>query len=193
MFQLKEHQTITAVMHGPKITIRATCSEEHCERPVRSRGICNAHYKHHSRHGIIEPLPRPTFEERLFSYINVSGVCWEWEGTLASTGYGVIYRGSDNKLVRAHRAVYEALVGPIPKELVCDHLCRNIRCVNPDHIELVTQRENILRGYGPTANNARKTHCDNGHEFVWGNMRITEEGYRICTECRLMHSRNRSA
>lgn len=105
--------------------------------------------------------------------------CWEWPGSKVS-GYGTI--NADGETQRAHRVVYEAVVGPIPDGLVLDHLCRNRCCVNPAHLEPVSFAENVLRGESPPAINARKTACDNGHEFTPENTRIYK-GYRICRIC----------
>lgn len=71
-------------------------------------------------------------------------LCWEWQGTLSYEGYGLLR--IDYKQIRAHRWMYEQKVGPIPEGLHLDHLCRNVRCVNPDHLEPVTPRVNGLRG-----------------------------------------------
>lgn len=82
----------------------------------------------------------------------------------------------------AHRMAYEELVGPIADGLQIDHLCRVRCCVNPAHLEPVTQAENIRRGVSPTAANRRKTHCKHGHEFTTENTRLVPEG-RICRRC----------
>lgn len=71
--------------------------------------------------------------------------CWLWTSVIAPTGYGM-FAGGRGAMVYAHRWAYEATVGPIPDGLVIDHLCRNTRCVNPDHLEAVTQRVNTHRG-----------------------------------------------
>ncbi len=75
--------------------------------------------------------------------------CWFWMGGLSERQYGVIYpsRGTN---VRAHRVAYEMTRGPIPDGLVLDHLCRVHCCVNPDHLEAVTQGENVRRGFRPS-------------------------------------------
>ena len=72
--------------------------------------------------------------------------CWEWAAHRDESGYATF--SVDGKTRRAHRVAYAALVGPIPEGLVCDHLCRVRHCVNPAHIELVSSRENTLRGAG---------------------------------------------
>lgn len=107
--------------------------------------------------------------------------CWPWIGKLNADGYG-LFTGSRRR-VRAHRFAYELLVGPIPDGLVLDHLCRNPCCVNPTHLEPVTIRENVLRGVGPSAKHAVKTHCVNGHPFDSVNTHITAQGWRKCRAC----------
>jgi hypothetical protein len=101
--------------------------------------------------------------------------CWEWTACKIKTGYGRVQMKEGPKL--AHRIIYELLVGPIPEGLTLDHLCRNRSCVNPSHLEPVTMRENCLRGTGPTAINARKTHCIRGHIL------LLKGKQRICKEC----------
>src|SRR5260221_14462809 len=82
--------------------------------------------------------------------------CWEWQGYTNNHGYGQ-FRPTKGDRRFAHRFSYELFRAPIPTGLVIDHLCRNPRCVNPDHLEPVTERENMLRGYSASGNNARKT------------------------------------
>lgn len=121
--------------------------------------------------------------------------CWEWIGGLDSAGYARLYRDG-RTLGRAHRVVYELYRGPIPDGLGLDHLCRIRHCVNPDHLEPVTQRENLLRSplTGPGAN-ARKTHCKRGHEFTPENtLQMPSRGTsRTCRICRNAQHRARYA
>lgn len=93
--------------------------------------------------------------------------CWPWIGAIWSRGYGSVRRAQRSKL--AHRVAYELMVGPIPVGLTLDHLCRNRRCVNPGHLDPVSLAVNILRGIGPTADNARKSACIAGHPFDGSN------------------------
>jgi hypothetical protein len=123
------------------------------------------------------PKPPPSLPERISRRIapSASG-CWEWLGAHDRHGYGTT-TACDRK-VGAHRVVYEALVGPIPAGLVIDHLCRNRGCVNPSHMEPVTDRVNKDRGIAsPT-----KTHCVHGHEFTPENTRHSQ-GRRNCRAC----------
>lgn len=114
--------------------------------------------------------------------IQASG-CWEWTGTRDSGRYGRISVPGDSG-AGVHRVVYELVKGPIPEGLVLDHLCRNPPCVNPSHLEVVTHRENTLRGVGPTAVNAAKTHCKHGHPFDEQNTyHVPRGGHRHCRAC----------
>lgn len=111
--------------------------------------------------------------------------CWEWQGT-SCKGYG--YFCINGKNWRAHRYSYEYYVGKIPEGLSIDHLCRNRACVNPEHLEPVTSKENTLRGIGLTAQNARKTHCYNGHLLDENNVAI-RRNQRICKPCQVFNNR----
>lgn len=99
--------------------------------------------------------------------------------------FGAERIGGRNRFTHSHRFAYELLVGPVPEGMQLDHLCRNRWCCNPEHLELVTPRENTLRGVGPSAVNAVKTHCKNGHEFTPENTRVDQRtGERGCWTCR---------
>lgn len=106
--------------------------------------------------------------------------CWEWLAS-RSDGYGrVTWQGRQRP---AHRVVYELLVGPIPAGLQIDHLCRNRGCVNPAHLEPVTQRENLMRGETIPARHAAQTHCGRGHIFDEANTYVRKDGRRSCRAC----------
>lgn len=120
--------------------------------------------------------------------------CWPWLRS-GSKGYGRLVVRGVRKL--AHRYFYEEMRGPIPSGLTLDHLCRNRACVNPWHLEPVTVRDNVLRGNGLSAVNARKTHCKRGHEFTEENTRHLSyrpvgRG-RICRACERRRDRRRRA
>lgn len=108
------------------------------------------------------------------------GGCWIWVGTIASTGYGAF--SIRDRFIYAHRFSYELAKGPIPDGLQIDHLCRQRLCVNPDHLEAVTPRENNLRAPGMGGLNAAKTHCPKGHPYDLTNTWFLKSG-RQCREC----------
>lgn len=114
--------------------------------------------------------------------------CLLWSGAKLRSGYGVIkVGGRAGKNVTVHRIAYIAAKGEVPEGLVIDHLCRMRHCVNPDHLEAVTHRENCLRGTGSPAQNFKKKICKNGHELTEGNTYI-QTTYkfprRSCRTCR---------
>jgi hypothetical protein len=108
--------------------------------------------------------------------------CWVWQLFRHSNGYGG--EQVDGRSCLAHVVSYERHVGPVPEDLQLDHLCRVRACVNPAHLEPVTLAVNVLRGIGPSAVNARKTHCKRGHEFSPENTHITTDGKRVCRACK---------
>ncbi len=113
--------------------------------------------------------------------IEVTDGCWTWLGTRTTRGYGRIFKG--RKPYQAHRVVYELLVGAIPEGMTLDHLCRNRLCVNPAHLEPVSDRINRMRGISPPAVAARRATCVHGHEYTPQTMRLTKQGARVCRIC----------
>jgi hypothetical protein len=131
-------------------------------------------------------MKRVPVEERFVAKIKYVADCWLWTSTLTPRGYPCFW--FEGKQWRAHRVAYVLFVGPIPGDLPLDHLCRNRSCVNPSHLEPVTIRENVLRGIGLSAANARKTHCKRGHEFTTDNTYM-QDGTRQCRACRAFRDR----
>ena len=133
-------------------------------------------------------MPLSAFE-RFTRKIDTSGDCWKWTGCVIRTGYGAVWASSERRTAGAHRVAYELFVGPIPKGRQLDHLCRNPRCVRPDHLEPVTPRENTLRGTSFAAENARKTHCHRGHEYTPENTYLYKRNgrWRDCRACMRAH------
>ena len=111
----------------------------------------------------------------------VSIDCWIWTGTILDNGYGQVRLDGRRWLV--HRLFYESFIGPIPEGMQLDHLCRVRACVNPNHLEPVTGRENLMRGRTKAAMNATKTHCIHGHPFNEANT-YRWRGGRGCRICR---------
>jgi HNH endonuclease len=117
--------------------------------------------------------------------------CWLWSGFINRGGYAH-FSASHTVCVRAHRLAYEVLVGQITEETL-DHLCRQPSCVNPNHLEPVSYAENVLRGTGLAAMNARKVSCKRGHALLGYNLVITGQGNRSCRTCGVMRTRARRA
>ena len=120
---------------------------------------------------------------RFWTKVNKSRSCWLWLGGGDGQGYGSFkYNG---KTIRAHRFAYQICKGAIPKGLQIDHLCRNRICVNPDHLEVVVRRINILQGVGPTALHYNQDTCIHGHTFDAANTYFdVRRGRRQCRACR---------
>lgn len=112
--------------------------------------------------------------------------CFVWTAALNSRGYGVFGFGGKGKVVLAHRWAYEHVGGKIiPPGLVIDHMCCNRRCVNHEHMQTVTNAENIRLGTSPSAQNGSATHCAHGHELSGDNVWTPSDGSRrrTCVAC----------
>ena len=173
------------------------CTAPGCSDVVCARDLCDKHYDRWRRTGSIEVL---TPEKRFFSHIlEVSPGCWQWDSP-GLNGYGRLHANGSRQM--AHRWSYEHFIGPIPRGFQVDHRCHNEdptcaggtscqhrRCVNPAHLELATQRENVLRGKGPSAMQARQVHCQRGHSFDEANTIRERGGKRRCRACKRARER----
>lgn len=121
-------------------------------------------------------------------------VCWIFTGARDKLGYGRVNcrNGTGSGVPKlVHRVVYEAFRGPIPDGLGLDHLCRQPSCCNPDHLEAVTQTENIRRGRAVGLSHAKLV-CKNGHEMTPENTRLGQRnGHEIrrCRACARMYDK----
>lgn len=119
-----------------------------------------------------------TLDRFMDKFVMLPDGCWEWKAALMF-GYGIFC--VKNGGTRAHRYSYELFKSEIPKGLQIDHLCRNKACINPEHLEAVTGRENTQRHHN------LRTHCKNGHEVNQKNTYFApyKHGFqRICRPCR---------
>lgn len=137
--------------------------------------------------------PDATIQARFWPKVDKSGgpdACWNWLGALSNRGYGAIYyRGADQP---AHRVMMELLGHTVDysKKQVVDHICKNIRCVNPRHLRVVLQAENCGPLAAPTPHwlNAQKTACDKGHPYTaenthWFTSARQKNPVRMCLTC----------
>jgi len=117
--------------------------------------------------------------------------CWLWQGRKNWCGYGIYGAAGRGRTVMAHRIAHQLWLGPIPEGLDVDHLCKVRDCVNPDHLEAVTRKENIHRS--PNGKESW-THCPRGHAFDERNTHIRTDGRRRCRACdNWRHKRARAA
>jgi hypothetical protein len=120
-----------------------------------------------------------------FQVITETG-CWIWTAALSSKGYGVLGIGN-RKIQSAHKFSYEHFIGKVEEGLVLDHLCRVRCCVNPYHLDPITNKLNLARGIN---SNREKTHCKRGHKLLGDNLYIDpKKKSRGCKECKRSASR----
>lgn len=118
--------------------------------------------------------------ERFERSVEKTEECWIWRGRIGSNGYG--HFTVKRMPFTAHRVAYTLAKGPIEDGLVIDHLCRNRACVNPDHLEPVTQAENVQRGLRGRLRTIR-THCPKGHAIEGYNAMPAKRGDPRCRQC----------
>lgn len=159
------------------------CKIDGCEtEETYAYNLCSAHYQRWRRHG--DPLGgRPqykTTEERFMSKLIKTDTCWIWKKP-GPQGYGAFHY--IDRDYAAHIVSYLLFVGDVPNGMELDHQCRNRTCVNPEHLKPMTHQENVRIGEGHAGVNARKTHCNRGHEFDYWNTYIRLNGNRRCRKC----------
>lgn len=165
---------------------------EICSNKSVAKGLCNKHYirnkkygsPHIVKHNIIRLSNDASDGERFWAKVEKTDSCWIWKGSKTPANYGLFW--TNIKKIYAHRFSYQEANGDIPDGLVLDHLCRNPACVNPQHLEAVTHKVNILRGVGLSAQNARKNKCKRGHDFDI----VRKNGSRCCSICNILRRKS---
>ena len=142
----------------------------------------------------VDVMPRKYFKVALRKKFNCGWIlaeetgCWIWMGAPdVTTGYGSISEPTATgfRKIMAHRASWFLHRGPIPDGMHIDHVCRVRMCVNPDHLRVVTPKQNVLENsLGITARNKGKSHCPMGHPYSGDNLRTRKDGSRQCRTCR---------
>ena len=179
--------------------MKARCSVMGCDEPVRCKELCRVHYERMRRWGTPWRTHRSWDAhpgERLLARLDFPETgCWIWQGSKTKYGYALVV--VDKKNMYGHRLSYELFRGPIPKGYVIDHLCRVTSCVNPDHLEAVTNSENALRAapYNTTRTKRPSRWCRNKHVRTPENTKVTADGHRclICLEAKAAKRRNAAA
>jgi hypothetical protein len=139
-------------------------------------------------------LTSTMFERFHQGYIITGSECWEWTKTFDGKGYGVIYDDSrPRRPMRAHRYGYTLATGDLAVGMDIDHICRNKKCVNPEHLEAVTHKENVLRGLAPNILAHHQNVCKRGHEMNDQNTYYRRNGTRQCRVCHRLEMRGYEA
>jgi hypothetical protein len=138
-----------------------------------------------ARRAFSAPLPSNA-RAYFMSRTRVGSGCWQWLGPKNCYGYGTAKMFNVRRM--AHRLAYELFRGEIPEGKCLDHVCRKRDCVNPEHLRVVTNRENLFapRSQSPAKVNSEKTHCPRGHEYTPENTFHAKglRGGRVCRTCR---------
>lgn len=161
------------------------CSVPECTGRRSALGYCQQHYKRFRRYG--DPCGTRTIipeTERFWAKVDkrTANECWPWTAGKTAQGYGG-FHPAKNTTVLAHRWSYRDAHGSLDSSLVVDHLCRNRTCVNPAHLEQVTNLENLRRGEGYALANGMRSACINGHEYTPDNTYIDPSGGARCRRC----------
>ena len=133
-------------------------------------------------HRRTHPVPVEGCPPRIAEKIVLGDACWEWVGARSDTGYGNVWWGELGRCIQAHRVLFYLANGYWPEHV--DHLCQNRACVNPQHLEDVTNEENQRRAA------ERRTHCRRGHEWAPENIYWAPDGRtRMCRTCKRIRKR----
>lgn len=126
--------------------------------------------------------PAEIIWSRIIANTTITATCWTWRGTVNSKGYGCVGSGKRSKTALVHRVAVIVRDGSLADDLVVDHMCGNKRCVRPDHLDVVTNAENIRRGYAHRGYHLGG-HCGKGHLLTEANIYRSPRGQLVCRTC----------
>ena len=161
-----------------------SCAIPGCPNEVHCRGWCMGHYGRWRRHGnptagrVMGRTPMQRFMDLID---RAESGCWMWTGSKTKYGYGTFTEGG--RFIKAHRWAVENIAGEaISDGMHVDHLCRTPSCVNPEHLEIVTPRENTQRAL-PYRRDGLDSECANGHPRTPESTYVAPDGRRACRVC----------
>lgn len=140
-------------------------------------------HRHSQRHSMEIDNPSRVLRFWTKVIVGTKDECWIWTGSKDKKGYGS-FRVAKDKCNKAHIFSWVLHFGLVPKGLHVDHKCENESCVNPFHLQLLTNEKNNEKSSSPSAENKRKTHCHRGHPFEGDNLYVEPNGRRVCLTCK---------
>ncbi|ORA77202.1 hypothetical protein BST28_18935 [Mycolicibacter kumamotonensis] len=129
-----------------------------CTSKVKTHGWCGKHYERWRTTGTTADPVKTTYEDRFWSYVDKTKDCWNWTRAKSKAGYGIFT--IERRQKPAHRLSYKFTRGPIPDGMQIDHICHNRACVNPEHLRLATNKQNMENPAGLRVDNT------SGHQGV---------------------------
>lgn len=172
------------------------CSVDGCENKQRARTYCPKHWKRWRKYGDptmakFVPVTGGTDSERFWAKVEITGFCWNWTGAKGQHGHGFFNLGKETgwKGIGAHKFAWLDLMQEDTTGRDLDHLCRNPACVNPDHLEPVTHRENMYRGYAPGIRTRVTRVCKAGHNLDEVGFYTAASGRQTCKVCAAARSK----